>query len=45
MKKITYKANGSWWAFWQDENGDQVGDAMFAHLKRDAIKYLGDLPS
>lgn len=45
MKKISYKAEGSWWAFWQDAAGNQVGDAVFAHLKRDALAALDNEPA
>ena len=36
----TYKHHGSWYAYAVDVNGDQIGDAKFAHQKSMAVRYL-----
>jgi len=34
------KNSRSWWAYWLNEDGDQFGDAVFAHAKKECLHYL-----
>jgi hypothetical protein len=43
MQIITYyiKANKTWWAYMQDVDGDQIGNAEYAPTKELAAFWLG----
>jgi hypothetical protein len=35
----------SWWGYWQDAQGNQLGDAVFAHSRDDCLLELGAVRS
>lgn len=43
MKYVIYydRPTRSWWAYWTDAEGNQLGDAVFAHDNDDCLIELG----
>ena len=33
----------SWWGYWSDEEGNQIGEAVFEHKRDDLLIVLGAL--